>query len=205
MKIISIQKKLAESKNKYTYIFHIGQYLADWHPWESYKNFFIGKKETNGCREIFAIQLPWIIKTFGKVANFSVIRKKNTSLDIEFDDTYIVSLEHENGNSGVFICDVLARKAINYLEVMGDETHIIWNGTPESLLYFDKTTKGMKVLPSYEDVEHIDGYADIISENQYIDEIKSFLDFVNHKKTPLYDFSDDRYVLDLIDKIEGYK
>ena len=35
----------------------LGQYLPDWHPWESYKSFFVSNKKTNGCRELFAIEL----------------------------------------------------------------------------------------------------------------------------------------------------
>ena len=46
-----IRSKITADK-KWNYIYHIGQYLPDWHPWESYNEFFIGDKRTNGCREI---------------------------------------------------------------------------------------------------------------------------------------------------------
>lgn len=186
-----------------TYIYHVGQYLPDWHPWENYKDFFIGRKETNGCREIMAIQLPWMIEMFGKINNYSVIKNKNTRLDIDFDDTFIISFEHERGNIGVFVCDVVARKAVSYLEIMGENIHIIWNGTPESLLVYDVNTKQMCLLPSYEKTEHIDGYADIINEDQYYDEINAFLKWVKGEAEPSYYLEDDKYVLELIDEIEG--
>ena len=48
-----------------TYQYHVGQYLPDWHPWENYKDFFVGNKATNGCREIMAIEFPWLIHTLG--------------------------------------------------------------------------------------------------------------------------------------------
>ena len=67
-----IRKKVTEDKN-WNYIYHIGQYLPDWHPWENYKDFFIGEKRTNGCREIMAIELPWLIATFGSIVNFNVV------------------------------------------------------------------------------------------------------------------------------------
>ena len=44
------------------YIYHCGQYLPDWHPWEDYRDFFAAKKATNGCREILCVELPWIEK-----------------------------------------------------------------------------------------------------------------------------------------------
>ena len=200
--IISIGKEL-KKRNKLTYIYHVGQYLPNWHPWESYHDYFVGKKETNGCREILAIQFPWIIKLFGKVKSFSAIKKKNSSLDIDFNDTLIISMEHENGNSGVFVCDVISSNAVNYLEVVGENLQIRWDGTPETLLSFDNESKKMKVMKSYDSIEHVEGYADIIYEDQYRDEIKAFLDWLTENKTPLYSLEDDKYTLDLIDSIES--
>lgn len=201
--IIAIEDQIHKQPGQLTYIYHVGQYLPDWHPWESYKDFFIGKKETNGCREILAIQLPWIIKSFGTVEEKTVVKRRNTSLDIDFDDTFIVSMEHNNGNSGVFVCDVLARKAVTYLEVMGENFYLRWDGTPDSLYSLDCDLKEMKTISSYDSIEHVEGYADIISENQYIDEIKAFFDWVYENKTPSYSLADDKYILSLIDSIEG--
>ena len=42
-----IRKKI-DDKHKWNYNYHIGQYLPDWHPWESFNDFFIGNKRTNG-------------------------------------------------------------------------------------------------------------------------------------------------------------
>ena len=200
--ILAIMNKIKEKRENYTYIYHVGQYLPDWHPWESYKDFFIGNKSTNGCREILAIQLPWLVKLFGSVDKISVVRKKNTGLDIDFEDTYIITLIHESGNTGVFVCDVLARKAVQYLEIMGEHNHIIWNGTVETLLAFNDNSKQMEKMNSYDVVEHMDGYADIINEDQYFDEIKAFIDWRNGGPNPAYTLEDDKYILDLIDEIE---
>ncbi len=201
--IQTIMDTVGKNVKKHTYLYHVGQYLPDWHPWESYKDFFVGKKETNGCREILAIQLPWIVKLFGKIERISVIKKKNTGLDIDFDDTYLISFEHENNNSGVFVCDVLARKAVSYLEILGENTHIIWQGTPESLQAFNSETKQLEHLKSYDCVEHMEGYSDLINEDPYMDEIKAFFDWIENDRTPLYSLEEDKYILDIIDEIEG--
>ena len=34
-------------KNRFSYRYHVGQYLPDWHPWEKYKDFFVADKKTN--------------------------------------------------------------------------------------------------------------------------------------------------------------
>ena len=60
-----IKKQVQDFGKPVNYIYHIGQYLPDWHPWENYKNFFVGDKRTGGVREIFAIDLPWLLDAFG--------------------------------------------------------------------------------------------------------------------------------------------
>ncbi len=200
--IVSVFNTVGRTPKNLSYFYHVGQYLPDWHPWESYKDFFIGRRETNGCREILAIQLPWLVKLFGKVVNVSVVRKKNTNLEIDFDDTYFITLEHDRENTGVFVCDVVSRKAVNYLEILGEKTHIIWEGTPDSLFSFDDQDKCMRRLPSYEDTKQVEGYSDIIIEDQYLDETKAFLEMIYENKTPMYSLEDDREILELIDTIE---
>ena len=188
-------------KEPLCYIYHIGQYLPDWHPWESYKNFFIGRKETNGIREIYAIQLPWIVKAFGKVKHVSSLAQKQTELEIDYKDSFIASFQHETGNHGVFVADVVARDAVQYLEVIGEHVYIKWNGQPDGLVSFDKEKGEMKNLLTYEHSEHIEGYASNIYENEYVDEVQAFLDFVENGKEPLYTLEDDKYILSLIDDI----
>ena len=200
-KIQAIMDIVKNANEPLSYIYHIGQYLPDWHPWESYKNFFIGKEETNGVREIYAIQLPWIVKTFGPVKKLQSASQKQTSLDIDFDDSYIATMQHENGDHGVFVADVVSRNAVQYLEIMGENTYVTWNGKPDGLLYFDKEKGEMAELHTYEKEEHIEGYADNVFENEYVDEVKAFLDYVEEDKQPLYTLKDDKYVLSLIDKI----
>ncbi|MEG2394490.1 MAG: Gfo/Idh/MocA family oxidoreductase, partial [Ruthenibacterium sp.] len=82
------------------YIYHIGQYLPDWHPWESYKNFFVGDKRTSGVREIFGIDLPWLLDAFGEVVRVSVEKDKLSALELDYPDTYFVTLRHKNGTKG---------------------------------------------------------------------------------------------------------
>jgi predicted dehydrogenase len=65
-----IYRKVSNENLRYNY--HVGQYLPDWHPWENYNDYFVSKTKTNGCREIFAIELPWLIRTFGDIAELRV-------------------------------------------------------------------------------------------------------------------------------------
>ena len=74
----TIIEKVQNAKCPLNYIYHVGQYLPDWHPWESYNSYFIGNPRTNGCREIMAIDLPWVVSAFGPIKSVSAIKSKNT-------------------------------------------------------------------------------------------------------------------------------
>jgi len=200
--IQSIQSIVSSTDKTLNYIFHVGQYLPDWYPWESYKDYFVANKETNGCREIMAIQLPWIYKTFGEINSFSVLKKDSTELDIEYDDTYYLQLYHKNKCFGTFICDVVSRRATSHLEIFNEDIFITWEGTPESLYSFNKTTGEMEKVSSYNSAIHIDGYADNIIEDDYEDEVAAFLSWIYEDITPLYMIQDDKYIISVINQIE---
>lgn len=203
--IKKIKQLVQKEKQPLTYIYHIGQYLPDWHPWESYKNFFIGKKESNGCREIYAIQLPWIVDTFGGVKKLTSISHKSTKLEIDYDDSYITTLEHENGTKGVFVVDVVSRVATTYLEVIGENIHLTWDGSNDGLKIYNIQEKRYEVYTAYENEVHDENYAANIVENTYLDEIKDFISYVKNGTEPQWSIQKDYVVLDLIDKIERVK
>ena len=185
-----------------TYIFHVGQYLPDWHPWESYKNFFVSQKLTNALREIYAVQLPWLIETFGEITDVHAIGRKCTTLELDYPDVSISTFKHANGNIGVFTCDVASRKASTSLEIISEKIHLFWHGHNDDLFLYDIEGKQLKPLTAYDAVEHVDGYSDNIIEDRYADEIRDFLDAVGKKSTPRYSFEKDKRTLSIIDRIE---
>lgn len=197
-----IERVKSANVSKLNYLYHVGQYLPDWHPWESYNNYFIGNPRTNGCREILTIDLPWIVTAFGDIKSIQVMKSKNTNLSIEYNDNYLIMLEHESGAKGVFAVDVVARKAVRHFEVYGEDLHVTWEGTPETLVEYSIENKEEVQLLLGETTEHIDGYSNLIDENPYRDEIKAFLDAVTEGKIPMWDFEKDVALLRVIDTIE---
>lgn len=186
---------------KWNYIYHIGQYLPDWHPWENYKDFFLGDKRTNGCREILAIELPWILETFGEVENFHVCSDKITELNIDYQDNYMIQIVHKNGSKGSLVVDVVSPVAVRKLEMYGEGRYISWSGTPDSLMEYSQKSGGLEKVTLMEKAEHVDGYREFVTENAYKNEIKEFFDAVLYNKEPPYDFKKDMAIIDLIDKI----
>lgn len=188
-----------------SYIYHIGQYLPDWHPWESYKNFFVGNKRTNGCREIFGIEMPWLIEAFGKVESVFSTADKVTDLEIDFPDRFFITLTHEGGAKGVLCVDIVCPKAVRNLEVYGEGLHLFWEGNPKALYRFNNETKEKEFINTYESFEHDSRYSDNIVENAYVDEMQNFLNVVKGTEQPKYSFEKDLYTISVMDEIEGIK
>lgn len=201
---MTIIEKVRNSDYRLNYIYHVGQYLPDWHPWEGYNNYFIGNPKTNGCREIMAIDLPWIVTCFGDIKGINVLKGKNTDLNISYNDNYLVLMEHESGVRGVFAVDVVSRKPYRHIEIYGENLQISWNGTPESLMQYDIEKKCMERIDLSDASEHVDGYAEFITESPYREEIRAFLKQISDNTyAPVWNFSKDKKILDWIDKIEA--
>ncbi len=196
-------KKVGNHAGRVNYNYHVGQYLPDWHPWENFKNFFVGKKETNGCREIFAIDLPWIIEAFGDIEHVDVLSGKNTNLNIDYCDNYLLLIQHKTGHKGMVAVDIMSRKAVRKLEVFGEQLYITWDGTPKGLEEYDWEKKEDVSIDLYDEVDTLEGYSSFVIENAYESELRAFFDEVEKGVKPEYSFARDIVTLGWIDKIEG--
>ena len=207
--IKKIKEIVEKNGNPVHYIYHVGQYLPDWHPWENYKDFFVGDERTNGCREILAIELPWMLQTFGDILECHVMSGKLTSLDLKCNDSYSIILKHKNGSQGVLAVDVVCREAVRKLEIYNEELYITWNGKPDTLYQKDIASKELVPLSSDEYLCE-EGYSQFVNEYAYINELQYFFDSLDKFKEKgsaavkdSYGFLQDKYTLALIDRIEG--
>ncbi|MBH1942479.1 Gfo/Idh/MocA family oxidoreductase [Mobilitalea sibirica] len=201
--IKKMKEILQESNGCVNYTYHVGQYLPDWHPWESYKDFFVGDKRSNGCREIFAIELPWIIDTFGDITKVDVMKNKISSLEIGYNDNYFVMIQHNTGHKGLMAVDVVSRKAVRNMEVFGENLYMSWDGSPTGLKVYDYNEKKETYVNLYHEIDQLDGYSSFIVENAYYNEIVSFFNAIRDNHTPIYSFEKDKEVLKIIDGIEA--
>ncbi len=200
----TIVEKAREAKCPLNYIYHVGQYLPDWHPWESYNSYFIGNPRTNGCRELMAIELPWIVSAFGRITGVAALKSKNTRLNIAYNDNYLITIEHEGGAKGLLAVDVVARKAVRHIDVYGEQLQLTWNGTADSLVEYDFANKTDRPITFDDASEHVDGYAAFITENPYREEINAYLrQIADPACRPVWDFERDKEVLTWIDRIES--
>ena len=198
-----IKQRVQEFAGPVNYIYHIGQYLPDWHPWENYKNFFVGDARTGGVREIFGIDLPWLLDTFGPVTGFTAMKDKISNLEITYPDSVFVTLRHENGTKGMLAVDVVSPKAVRNFECFGEGLHLFWEGNPRSLYEFDKQSGEKQPVNTYAQVEQDPRYSDNIVENAYVDELANFLGVLAGAEQPRYSFEQDKKTIRLIEAIEN--
>ena len=197
-----ITNKVKEN-GKVAYRYHVGQYLPDWHPWENYKDFFVGDKRTSGLRELFGIEFPWIVNAFDEIVSFTTKSTKLTELKIDYDDCFVLTVEHKNGTIGQLTFDVVCRKAIRDLLVYSEDIYLRWEGTPSTLRIYNIEKKEDEYISCYDEVVQDSRYSSNIVENAYVAEIEDFLSQIENfgLKEPLHSFSKDKKIQDLIERV----
>lgn len=192
-----IKQQVAAFGRPVHYIYHIGQYLPDWHPWENYKNFFVSDPRTGGVREIFGIDLPWLLDAFGLVEQMTVRADTISDLGLPYPDCTTLLLRHHGGAQGILAVDVVSRKAVRNFECYGDGIHLFWEGNPKALYEFRGGEK--RAVDTYGTFEHDARYSDNIVENAYVDELLNFFAVLRGEEQPRWTFEKDLAAIELMD------
>ena len=185
-----------------TYCYHVGQYLPDWHPWESYQNFFVGDVTTNACREIMIIEFPWLIRVFGEIESIHVQKKKNTSLEISYPDTYIMSVSHKSGAMGSICIDVVSRVPVRELTAFNENCYLTWGGNINSIKTLDVGNKQLVPVDIRANEIRDEKYAQFINEASYMEEVRAFFDYLQHNAPPAHTLEQDIQIIEIVNKIE---
>lgn len=173
-----IKKILEEGKigKILAFQYHMGQYLPDWHPWEDYREVYFSKKETGACREMLPFELIWLNWLMGSSPeSVSGIITKVSDLDMDADDIALASLKYKNGVLGNILIDVISRKPVRTLRILGTGGVLDWERFDHQIKIYDAGSKSTDVI-SVPKGNPEKGY--INEEEMYNDEIKAFLDAV---------------------------
>lgn len=200
--IKAIQKAVGNDPHG-AWTYHVGQYLPDWHPWESYKSFFVADTRTSGIRELLAIELPWLTKTFGPIQNAHFASQKLSDLEIAYDDTIALIIEHEGGSIGTLLIDVISRKVVRDFSFSSQECYVTWDGSPTGLAMLDLDTHEMTSISVYGDhgATQREDYAHFIVEDAYKEELAAFLDAIMGAPSAQWTLEEDSSVISLIDSL----
>lgn len=159
--------------------YHMGQYLPDWHPWEDYREVYFSKKETGACREMLPFELIWLNWLMESApSEVSGIITKVSDLDMDADDIALAVLKYENGILGSVLIDVISRKAVRTLRVLGTDGVLDWERFDHQIKIYDAGSKLTEVV-SVPKGNPEKGYVN--EEEMYNDEIKAFLNAIYGK------------------------
>jgi predicted dehydrogenase len=182
-------------------IYHSGQYLPYWHPYEKVSEFYVSKKETGGAREIVPFELTWICFLFGFPNSVVGMHKK--TIEIEgaplIDDTYNCLLDYQEFFVSMTV-DVVSRKSTRRFVLNGSLGQVIWDWNDQNvkIKYNDDHSETF----NYEVMSAHDGYNKNITEEIYINELKSFIDAVLDGEEYPNNLKNDLRVLGLLEAIE---
>lgn len=191
------QKKIGKI---YSIHHHVGHFLPDWHPWESYKDFFVSRKETGGARELVPVELNWLTYIFSDIQTVFANVNKISKLDVNIDDNYQVILEFKNKIHCTLNIDIFSIPSVKETKIIGEKGTICCN--------FDKSQikinigKGWKLI-SLSKGKVASGYKGITPpESLYEEEILNFLRTIQKTQTCFFSLKDELKILKILDAIE---
>ena len=180
------------------FLYHSGQYLPDWHPWEDHRKFYVSKRETGACREIVPFELIWLVDIFGGINRVSAIKSKVSNLEVDIDDIYNVLIDFKNGIQGSMTVDVISRFPYRQLKILGEEGVIFADWSDRIVKYYTKDTGWNQ--KNIDDGTIEKNY--IHGDGPYVEEMRTFLKAIKNEISQPYTFEDDLKILKVLEVIE---
>lgn len=191
-------KKLVKKKEigrVLAFTHHCGHFLPNWHPWEDYRSFYVGKRKTGGARDMVPFELDWISWILGEIKMISCMKDKLTDLDIDIDDTYGLLVSLENKILGSILIDVISRVPYRVIKLIGEEGVITWDQSKGDVEIFSSGDKKWTKEPVEEGIIE-EGYTS--GEKMYIEEMDYFIKAIKGKTKWMRSFGDEKRMLDIL-------
>lgn len=181
---------------------HSGQYLPDWHAYESVADFYVSDPATGGAREIVPFEMTWFTDLFGMPQRVAANFRKTIHIEgaEKIDDTYNGLLDYGTFLATITV-DVVSRHATRRIVINGDKAQLAWSWDAPCIRVFDGGT-GVWTDHSYQMESAEPGYNKNIGENMYVEEIRAFLDAVSGKYPFPNTLEADHQVLKLLYAME---
>jgi predicted dehydrogenase len=184
-----------------SFVYHSGQYLPDWHPWESIRDFYVSKPVTGACREIVPFELVWLTDVVGPFGAVKAFRGRLGDLDCDIDDVYHLLLTTADaGLIGHLTVDVLARPAVRAFRLIGTEGQVVWDADAAEVRWYTMADDRWETWRQGQGTVEA-GY--INPEEPYIEEIERVLLAMEGVKPYGYSYREDGRILDLLYQAEA--
>ena len=107
----------------------------------------------------------WLIWIFGDIDRIVAMKGKQSTLDVDIDDTYQVLMQFDRGQLGHVLIDVVARTLVRNGRMVSEQGLIEWDYVTNLVRVFD--------VDSGKWTEHDESYDDI--EDYYAEELDAFI------------------------------
>jgi len=182
--------------------YHCGQYLPDWHPWESVKDYYVSHPLTGGCREIVPFELTWLVNCFGMPEKGMAYHGSTMDVGAPISDTYAIALRFKTF-LGTLLVDVTSRYATRNLTLNFENAQLQWRWDTDYLKIYEAQTKAWKTIDLGERIKQATNYNENINEDMYKEEIASFLGVLQGKGHFPNNLEKDIHILTLLNQLEG--
>lgn len=186
----------------WSFVYHSGQWLPDWHPWEKVTDYYVTRPETGGGREIVPFELAWLTWVFGPVQSVKAQSAAKARFAPGVEDLYQILLEFKSGVHAMLQVDILARVPARRFALEGSEGRVVWDQYHASGAHVlvEKPGRAPKRLPVVEPKPA----RGINSDGPYMAELSDFLSDVRARRwKPRYTLGDDIAILKVLDRVRA--
>lgn len=181
-------------------VYHMGQYLPDWHPWEDYRTFYVSRRETGAAREMVPFELNWLTGLFGEVEQVMGMRTKLSDLETDIDDIYSVLVSFASGVHGTVTTEVLSRPGLRLARIIGSEGTLVWDWNAKHVQLWRAETGEWE---TFDDPPPVQGPGGTwVAENMYIAEMEAFTAAVQGGEPFPLSLEDDQRLLRTLAAVE---
>jgi len=169
--------------------FMMSAHLADWHPWENYRDFFMASKALGGgalLDESHWVDLMlWLL---GDPKSLYTKVDKISDLKIDTDDNVDMVITYKDGLNVTIHLDIYGRPHEKYIRFIGEEGTILWTAEP------NRVAVGKEWSQTWENYEF-----DCERNDMFMAVGKEFIDIIDGAEVKTCCINDGVRVLSLID------
>lgn len=148
-----------------------GEYLPSWHPWEDYRKSYASQNKMGGGVVLTMIHdLDYLYWLFGKMKSVYAIGGHLTPLEIDAEDTALISLLTDSNIPIHLSLDYWQKPPIRILKIVGEKGIIFWDYYKgEAILMHDgKVVKESNINKKWE------------RNDMFLSIMKNFIDAINN-------------------------
>lgn len=163
-----------------------GQYLPDWRPDRDYRQGYNAQASMGGSIILDAShEIDYVRWLAGEISAVYALAAKLSDLEIDAEDTALLTLRFANGVAGQIQLDCVQRNYSRACKLVGTEGTLTWN-FEEGVRAYSSESRRWQIFPLLPD-----------SNEMYLEEMRHFLACARGETNPLVSGADGKRVLEI--------